>query len=75
MAKRSTKVRKKGAEKTGNHCLMRAYYVSGTTQGAGDAAVNQKASARPHGATDLMLKCMYQVLRILAPKEDISQLI
>lgn len=27
----STKVRKKGAEKTGNHCLMRAYYVSGTT--------------------------------------------
>ena len=54
---------------------LSTYYVSGTTQGAGDAAVNQKASARPHGATDLMLKCMYQVLRILAPKEDISQLI
>lgn len=49
--------------------------MSGTTQGAGDAAVNQEASARPHGATDLMLKCMYRALRILAPTEDVSQLI
>ena len=49
--------------------------MSGTTQGAGDAAVNQEASACPHGAADLMLKCMYRVLRILAPTEDVSQLI
>ena len=50
-------------------------YMPGTIQGAGGAAVNQKASAHPCGAAVLILKCMYRPLGILAPKEGIPQLI